>query len=234
VAAHLEPEILVIDEVLAVGDAQFQKKCLGKMRSISHGDGRTIIFVSHQMSTVSALCSVAVRLSNGSLVDKGKCSDVIKAHLKTAPTATELCFEARSTKPTITRISLNADALANGDFALELDFESPFSLRPPVPGIVISSPEGIPVFGSNPRFHKEGNISTSRSSGTLRMQADAIPLASGTYVLSAWLGDWQSDYDHRPDALEFEFYARSSGANRPSSSIIGYLEWPVKWTMNSD
>ena len=65
VAAHLEPEILIVDEVLAVGDAQFQKKCLGKIRSVSQSDGRTVIFVSHQMSAILQLCSSAIRLSSG-------------------------------------------------------------------------------------------------------------------------------------------------------------------------
>ena len=67
VAAHLEPEILIVDEVLAVGDAEFQKRCLGKMKEISDGGGRTVLFVSHNMAAVSALCSRAILLSNGAL-----------------------------------------------------------------------------------------------------------------------------------------------------------------------
>ena len=65
VAAHLECEILIVDEVLAVGDAEFQKKCLGKMRSISKGEGRTVLFVSHNMSAVSALCNSGILLKHG-------------------------------------------------------------------------------------------------------------------------------------------------------------------------
>ncbi len=64
VAAHLEPEILIVDEVLAVGDASFQKKCLGKMGQVSR-DGRTILFVSHNAAAIKALCSKVVLLSNG-------------------------------------------------------------------------------------------------------------------------------------------------------------------------
>src|SRR5438552_2990905 len=71
VAAHLEPEILVIDEVLAVGDAEFQKKCLGKMREVAEGHGRTVLFVSHNMVAVQNLCSVAMWLSEGKLLGKG-------------------------------------------------------------------------------------------------------------------------------------------------------------------
>src|SRR5512142_341734 len=65
VAAHLEPEILIVDEVLAVGDHEFQKKCLGKMRQVATGDGRTVLFVSHNMPAVRALCKQAVLLERG-------------------------------------------------------------------------------------------------------------------------------------------------------------------------
>jgi len=68
VAAHLEPEILIVDEVLAVGDAEFQKKALGKMEAVSKGEGRTVLFVSHNMSAVSALCKSTVVLENGVVV----------------------------------------------------------------------------------------------------------------------------------------------------------------------
>src|SRR6201985_1993276 len=65
VAAHLEPEILIVDEVLAVGDAEFQKKCLGKMGEVANGEGRTILFVSHNMAAVKALCNKGLVLKNG-------------------------------------------------------------------------------------------------------------------------------------------------------------------------
>ena len=80
VAAHLEPEILIVDEVLAVGDAQFQKKCLGKMQEVSQG-GRTVLFVSHNMDAVNRLCGSAVLLEQGLVVNAGKCSDVIARYL---------------------------------------------------------------------------------------------------------------------------------------------------------
>lgn len=78
VAAHLEPEILIVDEVLAVGDAEFQKKCLGKMREVSRSDGRTILFVSHNMTAIRNLCSRAIILNNGTLVADGITEQVIK------------------------------------------------------------------------------------------------------------------------------------------------------------
>src|SRR6202048_3319913 len=80
VAAHLEPEILVVDEVLAVGDAAFQKKCLGKMREVSQG-GRTVLFVSHNVQAVQTLCTRAVCLNRGLLVSDGTVREVLEAYL---------------------------------------------------------------------------------------------------------------------------------------------------------
>ena len=85
VAAHLQSEILIVDEVLAVGDAQFQKKCLGKMNEISKG-GRTILFVSHNLAAVQSLCSRAVWVQDGHAVEDGQPSLVVADYLKTATT----------------------------------------------------------------------------------------------------------------------------------------------------
>lgn len=81
VAAHLESEILIVDEVLAVGDAEFQKKCLGKMNDVSKGEGRTVLFVSHNMAAVESLCTKAFSLKNGSLIDSGIPSKIITDYL---------------------------------------------------------------------------------------------------------------------------------------------------------
>lgn len=77
VAAHLESEILIVDEVLAVGDAEFQKKCLGKMNEVSKGEGRTVLFVSHNMAAVRSLCNRGVLLRNGSVFSEGNIEKVI-------------------------------------------------------------------------------------------------------------------------------------------------------------
>ncbi|HEX8376895.1 MAG TPA: polysaccharide ABC transporter ATP-binding protein [Pedobacter sp.] len=81
VAAHLESEILIVDEVLAVGDAEFQRKCLGKMGDVSKAEGRTVLFVSHNMSAVSTLCNTGVYLKNGKLIKSGSVSTAISAYL---------------------------------------------------------------------------------------------------------------------------------------------------------
>jgi lipopolysaccharide transport system ATP-binding protein len=81
VAAHLESEILIVDEVLAVGDAEFQKKCLGKMGDVSKGEGRTVLFVSHNMAAIQNLCSNVIYLENGKLIKQGITPDVINLYL---------------------------------------------------------------------------------------------------------------------------------------------------------
>ena len=82
VAAHLDPEILVVDEVLAVGDAEFQKKAIGKMHDVSKGEGRTVLFVSHNMTSIKALCKRGVILKNGLLVDDGPVDTIVTHYLR--------------------------------------------------------------------------------------------------------------------------------------------------------
>jgi lipopolysaccharide transport system ATP-binding protein len=81
VAAHLEPEILVVDEVLAVGDAEFQKKAIGKMKDVSKGDGRTVLFVSHNMTSMQRLCKNGILFDNGQIVYRGDIADTIHKYL---------------------------------------------------------------------------------------------------------------------------------------------------------
>lgn len=82
IAAHLEPEILVVDEVLAVGDAEFQKKAIGKMQDVSKGGGRTVLFVSHNMAAVKSLCRRGVILQNGMIVDTGDVDPIVSHYLR--------------------------------------------------------------------------------------------------------------------------------------------------------
>ncbi len=81
IAAHLDPEILVVDEVLAVGDAEFQKKAIGKMQDVSKGEGRTVLFVSHNMASIRALCNSGVLLENGQVKNTGHIEDIIDCYI---------------------------------------------------------------------------------------------------------------------------------------------------------
>ena len=108
VAAHLEPEILIIDEVLAVGDAQFQKRCLGKMKQVAQGDGRTVLFVSHNMQAVSTLTTRSILLKKGQIAAAGPTPEVITKYLEESVASPEMTYTAPPSdeRPRITRVEL--------------------------------------------------------------------------------------------------------------------------------
>ncbi|HEX3920083.1 MAG TPA: ABC transporter ATP-binding protein [Caulobacteraceae bacterium] len=109
VAAHLEPEILVIDEVLAVGDVEFQKKCLGKMKEVS-SHGRTVLFVSHNLAAVSALCSTSLVFDRGNLAFQGPVSSAIDTYLCLSTDDGESCLPAGNSAITIRSCTINTTA----------------------------------------------------------------------------------------------------------------------------
>lgn len=95
VAAHLEPEILLIDEVLAVGDAAFQKKCLGKLNNVATSEGRTVLFVSHDMAAILSLCHRTIFLENGQKVSEGKTDQIVQQYMQSMSTTYELPLDQR-------------------------------------------------------------------------------------------------------------------------------------------
>ena len=99
VAAHLDPEILVVDEVLAVGDAEFQKKAIGKMQDVSRGEGRTVLFVSHNMASVKSLCKTGVLLENGSVKYIGGINDTVNYYIGEGGSSENQYFDDLSTAP---------------------------------------------------------------------------------------------------------------------------------------
>ena len=99
VAAHLDPEILVVDEVLAVGDAEFQKKAIGKMQDVSRGEGRTVLFVSHNMASVKALCKSGLLLENGSVKYRGNIQDTINYYIGNGGSSENQYFDDLTTAP---------------------------------------------------------------------------------------------------------------------------------------
>jgi lipopolysaccharide transport system ATP-binding protein len=162
VASHLEPEILMIDEVLAVGDAQFQKKCLGKMGDVAR-EGRTVLFVSHNMTAVQNLCQRAVWLKEGRLVEDGPAGQVVSLYLKANSTpAYEQNWENISTAPGNELVRLHSASIrpvehetsdlltVRSPFDLEFEF---WNLQPDARlnlSVVLINEEGVPVFNTGP------------------------------------------------------------------------------------
>jgi lipopolysaccharide transport system ATP-binding protein len=232
VAAHLEPEILIVDEVLAVGDAEFQKKCLGKIGEVSRREGRTVLFVSHNRGAVLSLCETAMLLKNGQIADVGPTSRVITSYSSAPPEeATRVTFTTRPDVPSIAGVNLDPQALRHGSLLVSIEYTSPYPLRGPVGGIVISTITGIPIWGSNGRFHPNEADGVSSDTGVLICESSAMPLVPSTYTLSVWLGDWYQDYDSRSDVLSFQFRPETYAPTRPTSA--GHLDWPATWRIDN-
>lgn len=115
VAAHLDPEILVVDEVLAVGDAEFQKKAIGKMQDISHGEGRTVLFVSHNMASMKALCNHGVLLEQGMVRCIGDMGDVISEYQRISMEKTALDILTREDRFGTGKVKLQNIEILNAD-----------------------------------------------------------------------------------------------------------------------
>ena len=228
IAAHLESEILIVDEVLAVGDAQFQKKCLNKVSEVTRSGGRTVLFVSHNSAALQGICSTGIWLSNGRVAGHGPIGECLSAYLKTG--SRQATFEAPATpRPHITSVTVDSAALANGRIRIDVGFDSPFALSPPVIGIVVSSRFGQPISGSNTRMLGESWRPGPAKSGVITADLDSVPLHTDTYLLSVYLGDATMDYDQKLDAVEFEFISPRFYPQLPPLQIIGSADLPWKW-----
>lgn len=195
VAAHLEPDILLVDEVLAVGDAAFQKKCLGKMDEVTRSGGRTVLFVSHNMGAVQSLCSRTVLLEDGKLKLIGKTKDVIDQYLKSDNRPISL-VNRRDRKGT-GKIKLKSFYLeSNGHKVRSLTsggsatlcFEYETKDRRPVKNVslasAISLADGTPLILNWTRYVNQ-DFSKVPAKGVIKCQIDQkLPLSAGTYKIS--------------------------------------------------
>jgi lipopolysaccharide transport system ATP-binding protein len=229
VAAHLEPEILVVDEVLAVGDAEFQNKCLGKMDQVTRSEGRTVLFVSHNMGTLTSVCGSAILLEAGRVREIGAAGKVVETYLNSAHHRERVEFSADGVKPCITAVSVDIEKLRAGNFAARIEFDSPRALNPPIGGIVIANQAGIPVWVSNGRFHPNDLLRDPGFRGALTCVCPRLPLTPAQYSISVWLGNWYEDFDHKRNVLSFRFRENSADVLRPEPITSGSLDWPAVW-----
>lgn len=228
VAAHLEPEILVVDEVLAVGDAEFQKKCLGKMQDVA-GQGRTVLFVSHNMGAVNNLCSVGVLMADGRSIYSGPAGSVIDKYSNSMEMAYDLSFSNEQSKPRFTRLKIDENALKRGCLIANLWFSSPAPMQTPIGGIILRSLSGEPVWGSNGRFHERDTAWNGGSEGILTCESGPLPIRPGQYLVSIWLGDWQVDYESRIDVMKIALGLESTDSFQPPVSVVGYVDCAARW-----
>ena len=124
VAAFLEPEILVVDEVLAVGDAEFQKKAIGKMQEVSQGGGRTVLFVSHNMASIKKLCKHGILLENGLIKTLGQINEVVNTYMSDGGTSDDLIFEDITQAPGNEKVRIKSFKIYASDGSETLDIQT--------------------------------------------------------------------------------------------------------------
>ncbi len=193
VAAHLEPEILLVDEVLAVGDAAFQKKCLGKMKNVAQ-EGRTIVFVSHNMAAIQNLCSKTVVLNKGVLDFSGETSVGIKNYLKKNLNKIQISLPKREdrTGKGIVKFTDIAFETADGtpvellqsgiDACIRISFKSTRDLANVIFRMQFVTQEGQLLFVCN-NFHSSQPFSALPAISSVICTIPNLPLPSGTYYI---------------------------------------------------
>jgi homopolymeric O-antigen transport system ATP-binding protein len=225
VAAHLETEILLVDEVLAVGDLEFQKKCLAKMRDIGQS-GRAVLFVSHSMPSIQRLCSKGILLSGGRVEGSGPVDQVVDQYLSFARSSTYV-DNSQNGKPRITEANVRWEEQKG--IVLQVSFDSPTRLSPVILGFVIYDSFGLPVFGSNPKYDLINNSLHSGEKGTIQVEIATESLRYGTYDISLWLGDMHADYCHLDRGLSVTIGMKESETGLPPRHEIGNISLPTKW-----
>jgi lipopolysaccharide transport system ATP-binding protein len=209
VAAHLEPEILVVDEVLAVGDVEFQKKCLGKMSEVA-GGGRTVLFVSHNMGAVQGLCRAGLLLSRGQIDVSGRTAEVIAAYLNQSQTSSAFVRPARSMKPTViagTVIPLAMDGHSITSDTLSIRLEIIAHRKTDVSiDIRVKDHLGVPVgFGSLGAFSGTTPVRLAHGRNHVTIAVNTAALANGTYCISIDLTNpFVEFFDRAEDCLQFD------------------------------
>jgi lipopolysaccharide transport system ATP-binding protein len=203
VAAHLEPEVMLVDEVLAVGDLRFQKKCLGKMGEVASG-GRTIVFVSHQMNQIRRLCDRVAWLDGGRVVEVGPVAEVV-ARYEQAALSDEDRSESRERGPaSFTSWSLEPDERRHSlDHWGEVSPSFALALQRPIKaahiGVALYDAAGTLLWGAN-----VDDVRLAAGRHVLRFKIPGLPLRPGAYrwVVSLWEGGDMLDlWDAVPEML---------------------------------
>ena len=217
VAAHLEPEILIVDEVLAVGDTEFQKKCLGKMDEVSRTQGRTVLFVSHNMDAILKLCTTAISLESGSVRALGDVKTIVSAYLRSqasSPRVVDFLSKPRPHHPIGRAQLVSASPSDPGSnwsipfgqqLSLDLSIDVQSSVSRAEVLIALFSTRGFEVATWTNKCSKI-DLPVRSGINTFRIEFQHMPLLPGQYFLNIGLGaDRGFDYeDWIPEAILFE------------------------------
>lgn len=248
VAAHLDPDILVVDEVLAVGDASFRKKALGKMKDVSKGKGRTVLFVSHNMKSIKDLCKRTVLLERGELVSDGRTEDVINEYI-TDKEKTDLIPEVKFEPNPNTLYQISAIRILNhnGKISPEIDRTTPFrveidyAVRNKNRNVSIEfslrSPDGTHIYhGADTDLAPDQLIERKEGNYTTFVEFPGYLLNAGIYKIIAWTRWAGRDYDFPSKQPIFYLNDYGTYASGPNVYVVdkngqrrGVLAMPLTW-----
>lgn len=246
VAAHLEPEILLVDEILAVGDMAFQKKCLGKMGDVAR-HGRTVFFVSHNLPSIEALCSRCLFFSRGRLAGDGMVNEMLLRYMtaELQPDGGNCLLTVHAGRRSgansiMTMVTLSE---GNGDFSaafkmggrltVSVSFDSERAFTP-VLNVTVKNMHGLAIIRANNQFIGGFNFDQRRNSGTITCTFDKLPLLPGRYAIDLSLGDGFRDLDVVNDAITFEVLPADvfgTGKLPPPGSAVVF--WPARFAMTN-
>ena len=245
VAAHLEPEILVVDEVLAVGDAEFQKKAIGKMQEVSRNEGRTVLFVSHNMAAVTNLCPVTLLLENGRRTELGTTEDVIRTYLQKEKTAVndirnirrygskEMIITRFYTGDTFNDQNRNVTSGENVTLNFEYEKDSDTPVEKVSLGFSLHNSYGDVLSILYSDFTNDF-FEINNPSGAIRCKIEKFPFSAGRY----WVGlrvirngiemDYPQDKIGFIDVINGDFYGTGKHDHSGLGPVLLKGEWAVE------
>lgn len=211
VAAHLDPEILIVDEVLAVGDAEFQKKCLGKMGDVA-GEGRTVLFVSHNMMAVQNLCNLAIHLENGLITNSGDTEAVISKYLSQSNPKNQFFPNPKERKGDkrieIENLTLDPEIPRTGQpLKCYLDVKTDENVKERITAeysISFMTERGQKIFQMH-SGHVAKDFSIQFGKSRIIAEIDSLPLTPGQYSINLWIGSGRlTIHDWIPEAYTLQ------------------------------
>ena len=215
VAAHLEPEILVVDEVLAVGDESFQKKCLGKMENVAQG-GRTVLFVSHNMNAIASLCNRCILVDKGAIVRDGDATEVTAFYQSSFYTLAENTTDlsdverygtgrARFTSIKVTPLgpdhSYRPYLVTGDDLKIELDIAAFADIRGANVAVIIYDSKGFRLIDANTALQNNSLNLDQGHTACVEFQLQNLLLKPGNYLIGLWIG--QSAFSEDIDGITY-------------------------------
>ena len=245
IAAHLEPDILIVDEVLSVGDAAFQKKSLGRMRDATQDEGRTVLFVSHNMAAIESLCTRAVFLKNGRLLNIGGTTEVVRAYLSSLSAHVSENLAERTDRQGSGQLRFTSISLRSGengeyvdtaqcgqDLELIAGFTSDAQLTKATVSMVVYAPSGqclIDLESDMAGF----TLAPIPKQGYISCRIKRLPLAPGEYFLNVYCESNGEIVDWVQNATTFdveagEFFGTGKLPPTTHGGLLVDQEWGVK------